>query len=62
MNKLIGLSILATLTVLAIACGGDQPKPADPTTTVSTTTTTTTTAVPTTTSTTTTTTTTDKKP
>jgi hypothetical protein len=62
MNKLIGLSILAAITIVGIACGGDQPKPVDPTTTTSTTTTTTTTAVPTTTSTTTTTTTTDKKP
>ena len=62
MNKLIGLAILAAVSALGVACGGDQPKPVDPTSTMSTTTTTTT-PVPSTTSTTsTTTTTTDKKP
>jgi hypothetical protein len=61
MNKLIGLAILTAVSSVGVACGGDQPKPADPTTTSSTTTTTTT-PVPATTSTTSTTTTTEKKP
>jgi hypothetical protein len=67
MNKLIGLVILAGIAAVGVACGGDQPRPSDPTTTTSTTTTTMPAAPPAAappagTTTTTSTTTTDKKP
>jgi hypothetical protein len=60
MNKLIGLMIFAALPAVGVACGGDEPRPSDPTTTTSTTTTTTPAAPPA--ATTTTSTTTEKKP
>jgi hypothetical protein len=64
MNKLIGLVILAAVAGVGVGCGGDQPRPSDPTTTTTQKTTTTEqpAAPPAATTTTQTTTTTEKKP
>jgi hypothetical protein len=36
MNKLIGVMILGAVAAVGVGCGGDQPRPSDPTTTTTT--------------------------